>query len=353
MLLRSLLLPLALLARAACAPAPALADSHRTDVQLVALDGAADAAHFAVAVQRTDVLTDAGAAVAERTARVLLRFDVSPTGEVALNDVPVPMGVSNLKVSAKTVVALTDKVDARAALDAFGAGIVSVEVAATGAEVRLPDGGVVRRITLLERVLEVDGRQVTQDERIQQVVEIMPDGAVVRGRPCAESHGSPASAAAALDRMADATPAGPHHGGRGRHHGGMRHALGAWVRRQPVWAKLLLCLAWSLAVAGAAFAAVHGVAMLVLRLRGRPAAAAAAADAEALLPKHQPAAGHADAKMLSIDVGKLAALGFVSEQHAAAAGSRTAIGPAAADESLPAYTRGGYAAVASQEPWTL
>ncbi|KAL2915268.1 hypothetical protein HK105_205133 [Polyrhizophydium stewartii] len=241
----------------------------------------------------------------------------------------------------------------RAALDAFGAGIVSVEVAATGAEVRLPDGGVVRRITLLERVLEVDGRQVTQDERIQQVVEIMPDGAVVRGRPCAESHGSPASAAAALDRMADATPAGPHHGGRGRHHGGMRHALGAWVRRQPVWAKLLLCLAWSLAVAGAAFAAVHGVAMLVLRLRGRPAAAAAAADAEALLPKHQPAAGHADAKMLSIDVGKLAALGFVSEQHAAAAGSRTAIGPAAADESLPAYTRGGYAAVASQEPWTL
>jgi hypothetical protein len=64
------------------------------------------------------------------------------------------------------------------------------------------NGVAVRKIILLERVTEVNGVEMVQEETVQQIVEFMPDGSVNHGLPlpCHMDEDMP-------DQIADSAPA--------------------------------------------------------------------------------------------------------------------------------------------------
>ncbi|KAJ8328389.1 hypothetical protein QVD99_000896 [Batrachochytrium dendrobatidis] len=161
----------------------------------------ASASHFVVSVQRVDMLVDDGSNSSDGTShtpglvgakysQILLNFDVSPdTKKISVNGVSVPMGITEIKVTAKTAVSIDKSADRKAALKAFDKGIVKVQITASGSDVH-HDGIIIRRILISERVFEVNGKLVTQGSRIQQVIEIFPDGTVHHGKPHDEKDGS-------------------------------------------------------------------------------------------------------------------------------------------------------------------
>ncbi|KAH6568073.1 hypothetical protein BASA60_008780 [Batrachochytrium salamandrivorans] len=118
----------------------------------VPVEPSTSASHFVVSVQRVDMLVEDGASddddktskadtktsglVGAKYSQVLLTFDVNPvTGKVVVNDVPVPMGISQVVVHAKTIISIGKKTDRKTALAAFDKGIIKVEVAAVGSDV--------------------------------------------------------------------------------------------------------------------------------------------------------------------------------------------------------------------------
>ncbi|KAI8924096.1 hypothetical protein BC831DRAFT_467125 [Entophlyctis helioformis] len=319
---------------------PVLRDVHRTRLQLIRLPEAAapgagvdsadasdkglasagdEATHFAVNVVRFDALLDSDkndSPVASRLSHVLLRFDVDTTtdgGKVLVNNVPVEMGISHVKVTAKTLVGVSPGTDYQKAVDAFDEGIVDVQISVSGAQVRLANGDTVRRIIIAERIMQVNGKDVAQDDRVQQVIEILPNGSVRRSRPHHESEGSASAVAATLDMVAaggrdapiraqhfssdnsdqegygtysetldddeeqssdnqeEADPVDrPHHECRGKavlaavaaRFRCAYSAVSAWISELPQWGKMLVCLATSLVVALTVFGLVRSVALL-------------------------------------------------------------------------------------------
>jgi hypothetical protein len=139
--------------------------------------------HFVVAVKRLDTLidTELHKALATRFSQVQLKFDVDSKG-IMLNDMPVPLGISHLKVKAKTMTIA--KVSNKDAINDFDEGIVDVKVFVKGFQIT-HHGITIRRIVLGEKVVQVNGHKVQQKTFVQQIMEIMPDGSVVRG-PCHE-----------------------------------------------------------------------------------------------------------------------------------------------------------------------
>lgn len=63
-------------------------------------------------------------------------------------------------------------------MNAFDTGLVTVQVTATTEFVTTEDGVVVRRVTLQETIVEVNGHEISQTDAAQQVIEIMPDGSL-------------------------------------------------------------------------------------------------------------------------------------------------------------------------------
>jgi hypothetical protein len=109
---------------------PLISDKHSTKVQVISLDQEqAGPSHFAVSVKRVDTLVDSekgGRAVAAKVTTVLLRFDVQPNEtnhSVTLNNVPVELGISNVKVEAKIAVSSNDTNIDEKDLDKFDIGI--------------------------------------------------------------------------------------------------------------------------------------------------------------------------------------------------------------------------------------
>ncbi|KAH6568081.1 hypothetical protein BASA50_005928 [Batrachochytrium salamandrivorans] len=289
---------------------------------LVPVEPSTSASHFVVSVQRVDMLVEDGASddddktskadtktsglVGAKYSQVLLTFDVNPvTGKVVVNDVPVPMGISQVVVHAKTIISIGKKTDRKTALAAFDKGIIKVEVAAVGSDVHR-EGIVIRRIVIAERIIEVNGKMVTQGDRIQQVIEIFPDGTVVHGKPCNETDGSepltlpaahkddtPAVASKddsdcsdkvaakaplgnkskmvtgtlsstehqSIDSADESSPVAPH-----------VHAYNqalSWIHSQKTYVKVLMCLSWSMLVAGISFFVLHIVSSVVSMVAAR------------------------------------------------------------------------------------
>jgi len=179
----------ALLALAAFASAQEvdkrLVDVSETQVNVVeAVQTKPNVDTFVVTVQRTDdLMTDEGGFLAERVMSVAFNFDVQ-NHEVLLNNVPLAL---EPKDSAEDPVTLTVEVNAALfvgpGLDPsveslMDAGLVTVQVQALTEFVTAEDGSLVRRVTLQETIVEVNGREIKQTQVAQQIIEIMPDGSL-------------------------------------------------------------------------------------------------------------------------------------------------------------------------------
>jgi len=155
---------------------------------------------FVVTVQRTDdLLADDGTFLAERIMSVAFDFDVQ-NHEVLLNKVPIPFGepeqpelpiTATVTITAGVIVgpALDRETKAEDLMNAFDEGLVTVQVTASTEFITTEDGTVVRRVTLQETIVEVNGHQIAQTDAAQQVIEIMPDGTLGSYTPLPFGHG--------------------------------------------------------------------------------------------------------------------------------------------------------------------
>lgn len=161
--------------------------------------------HLYVTVSRTDDLVDDdGSLVAERVMAVQVTFDVVDTKvgminyrsypyltshlhfnqQLHCNGVPVEIGVSNIQVEAQIASnpeKLTIASEEEAALleDSFDIGLATVEVtAAILDELKTDDGMTVRRLSVQEKIVEINGEQVVQTEAGQQIIDVFEDGKV-------------------------------------------------------------------------------------------------------------------------------------------------------------------------------
>ncbi|KAJ3275764.1 hypothetical protein HDV01_007231 [Terramyces sp. JEL0728] len=166
---------------------PILKDEHKTQIKLIPIEGTAqEPSHFAVTVTRVDgLVNEKDEEVAVKISAVLLKFDVDTNGQALVNDVPVPMGLSKVEVAAKTMVARKDieGITDQELLESFDEGIIGVEINVKGYEMKHNDV-MIRRLAITERILEINGKEVEQEEAVQQVLEILPDGSMKKGMPC-------------------------------------------------------------------------------------------------------------------------------------------------------------------------
>lgn len=93
------------------------------------------------------------------------------------------MGISNVQVKANMIMGVNINAgitedQAEANMDI---GIVNVQVAAFGAKVEL-DGILIEKIIIQERILEINGEEVSQTDITQQIFEIK-EGEVIRHSP--------------------------------------------------------------------------------------------------------------------------------------------------------------------------
>ncbi|ORY96871.1 hypothetical protein BCR43DRAFT_291345 [Syncephalastrum racemosum] len=160
------------------------------DLSVTSVDLAEQAAnaqgdeHLYVTVSRTDDLVDDdGSLLAERVMTVQVTFDVVDT-QLHCNGVPVEIGVSNIQVQAQIASnpeKLTVASEEEAALleDSFDIGLATVEVtAAILDELKTDDGLTVLRLSVQEKIVEINGEQVVQTEAGQQIIDIFEDGKV-------------------------------------------------------------------------------------------------------------------------------------------------------------------------------
>ncbi|KAF9913759.1 hypothetical protein BX616_009631 [Lobosporangium transversale] len=164
-----------------------LVDISETELEVKEIHDKSGVDTFVVTVQRTDdLLADDGTFLAERIMAVAFNFDVQ-NHEVLLNNVPVcmesqykpeePITVT-VEVEAGVIVgpALDPETKAEDLMNAFDRGLVTVQVTASTEYVTADDGSIIRRVTLQERIVEVNGHEITQTDLAQQIIEIMPDG---------------------------------------------------------------------------------------------------------------------------------------------------------------------------------
>ncbi|KAI9097012.1 hypothetical protein DFS34DRAFT_131472 [Phlyctochytrium arcticum] len=250
---------------AAPAPVPEVKKLHETTLDLLQLDSDNEYGRFAVRVSRTDELIDVpdniaatadeltalreGTLIAERIHDVVVMFDVSPKGDVSVNGVPVPIGMTNLKIEADVVTGVTvagaemltdDQIDKE-----FDRGLIGMQVHVDGATV---SDGIIEftRLIISEQITEVNGVEVLQENAMQQVVEIHPGGRLVRQKPC---HANPEIAASfAQDRQHNMDEQLMEEEGHNRngHLGCLSRKVGKWFRHLPVAAKISISVVFGL-----------------------------------------------------------------------------------------------------------
>jgi len=178
-----LLLVLALLALSAFANP--LEDVSNTSVDLDIAEEA-NIEYLTVTITRVDDLfTDEGDLLAERRIAVEISFEVV-ADVVCLNGNPLIPGVSSITISgailasAETMATSSDETipdTADELVNAFDVGLVTIEVA-TVVEYAVAEDGItpIRRITVTEQVVEVEGATVIMTDIRQQILEIALDG---------------------------------------------------------------------------------------------------------------------------------------------------------------------------------
>ena len=179
-------LSFALLAATLLTTALAYQDVHQTSVQVMEVPDQKDtSSHFAIRVVRQDELMDESnhTTVAFKIAQVVLQFDVNhKTGQLALNDQPLEIGVSVVQVHGETVVGYDQLVTSHEQFeDQFDKGLMNVEISVQGFDV-MHEGVMIRQLVVSERIVEVNGNILELTEVVQQIFEIK-NGIVLKGIP--------------------------------------------------------------------------------------------------------------------------------------------------------------------------
>ncbi|KAF7727707.1 hypothetical protein EC973_007263 [Apophysomyces ossiformis] len=130
-------------------------------------------------------MDDDGSLLAERVMAVQVTFDVIEN-QLHCNGVPVQIGVSNIQVEAQIAanpdkLSVTTEEDAALLQDTFDVGLATVEVtAAIVDEQKTEDGMSFRRISVQEKITEINGKEVVQTEAGQQILDVFEDGTTYR-----------------------------------------------------------------------------------------------------------------------------------------------------------------------------
>ncbi|TPX71177.1 hypothetical protein SpCBS45565_g01371 [Spizellomyces sp. 'palustris'] len=255
---------LTLLASVFANPLPKIKDLHATSLDLYAIDNENDYGRFAVRVERVDQVVDVkddqkdeeGKLLAARIHDVVVVFDVGPKGNVLVNGVPVPMGMSNLKIEADVVTGVTaegEKFTKQELASAFDTGLIGMKVHVAGDTAS--NGQVeLTRLVITEEITEVNGKEVVQNNAIQQVIEIHPDGSIVRQKPCAAS-----------GKAMEALKAGQHHREKSRACLGKK--IAHWFHKLPYVAKVAFSVLFGVFLGATALAISH----FVLGIFSKPA----------------------------------------------------------------------------------
>ena len=197
---------LAVLLPALVYAAPAVEDISATSIA-VSVPKPDHKAPVSVTVQRLDELVDdkTGDLLAARIVDVEFAFDVDKANKgVVVNNVPVPLGLSSIEVET-TVTAnaeIADVLPPELIEMAFDIGLAAVNVSATEefkmlvrkdlvsdptavvpADYEFPDLIEVRRITIQVKVTEINGVKVEQMELVEQVLDVLAEGWILRGIP--------------------------------------------------------------------------------------------------------------------------------------------------------------------------
>lgn len=175
-----------------------MTDTHKTTTQLVPLSSLDEGASFAVSVTRDDNLTgENDELLGSKFHQVLVVFDVTPTGQVSCNGAPVKMGVSTIMMTTGTIYGITSQglsTLSREELEsAYDVGVVAMQVMAMKEDRFDEDyGDYIQRITIGERIFELNGNKVTQqtlaedsdDLVMGQIIDVYPDGSMKRQEAC-------------------------------------------------------------------------------------------------------------------------------------------------------------------------
>ncbi|CAO3618872.1 unnamed protein product [Cunninghamella blakesleeana] len=142
--------------------------------------------HLYVTVTRVDDLVDDdGTILAERIMAVKVTFDVVEN-QVRCNGVPIDIGVSNIQVQAQmssnpTKLTIDSPEELAILQDSFDIGLANVEVTATLMdELTTPEGITFRRISVTEKITEINNQKVVQTEAGQQVLDIFENGQLTK-----------------------------------------------------------------------------------------------------------------------------------------------------------------------------
>ncbi|KAJ3100609.1 hypothetical protein HDU97_002097 [Phlyctochytrium planicorne] len=183
---------------------------------------------------------------------IIMVFDVTPSGDVILNNKTIPMGLSNVQVEAATIYGInkSDNMTREQLEKSFDVGVVGIQVLATSEKV-LIDNVNVTRIAIAERVYELNGQQVVQgnqeDNVVGQIIDVYPDGKMVRQPACPMAVG-------------ETLMPSP----RNKHMRGCMRRLARWFNALPMTAKAIF-----IAVSGTAmllfYASIARLAFLLIR----------------------------------------------------------------------------------------
>ncbi|KAJ3108693.1 hypothetical protein HDU96_007452 [Phlyctochytrium bullatum] len=312
---------LSLLAAASAAVAKPLNDVHATSLELYSVNALEDGGRFAVTVSREDDLVEKGDVVATRFTDIIMMFDVTPKGDVTVNGQLIPMGLTNVQVEAGTIVGTTpaganltrDQLES-----AFDIGVVGIQVLAASEHLVI-DNQNVTRITIAERVYELNGQEVVQsaadDSVVGQIVDVYANGTMVRQKACPMMVG-------------EKLMPSPY----GRRRGCLRR-FARWFNALPAQSKAFVVVVFGTAFLSF-YAMLGGLAYHLVRARRE-----AAAQAEPFVFEDR-----SDGKpgVLEVEYEKVK---VVYEMPPAGR-------PSEEEEALPAYggQQGGYAAVPTSEP---
>jgi len=164
-------------------------DISATSIDLETSTDATNTDHLTVTVTRVDdLLSDNGEWLAERVMAVVMNFDVNDD-QIFLNNVPLPLGTSSVQIEAAIVanadiLSITNPDEALALAASFDMGLVTVEVEATAEMILSDEGQLLRRIVVLERIVEIDGQTVIQTVAGQQIIDVYDDGTVTKYTGC-------------------------------------------------------------------------------------------------------------------------------------------------------------------------
>ncbi|KAJ3332379.1 hypothetical protein HDU76_000415 [Blyttiomyces sp. JEL0837] len=178
-------------------------DEHKTSLEFVA--GAADlenhdAGRFLVKLIRKDELkANDGHVLSTRVSHVMVSFDVTPQGEVKINDVPIRMGVSHVITQAVTFYDISfeamETLTPNELAESFDTGLIGMDVMAVEEKTAVTRNGKteqVNRITIAERIHELNGHRVLQHNAARelestsygQIIDIYPNGTLYRYKVC-------------------------------------------------------------------------------------------------------------------------------------------------------------------------